>query len=64
MVQEVYDMLNSELQMVHKELNQKKIPRPDNLPRLAGQAHWARALKRRLESSVEVRLLGGSVCPM
>lgn len=51
---EVYGILNKELKMVKKELTQQTRPIPDHMPSLAGQAHWARALRRRLEGPMEV----------
>ncbi|KAF1380471.1 hypothetical protein PFLUV_G00164080 [Perca fluviatilis] len=53
-MEEVYNMLNKELKMANKELNQKTWSSPDHMPRIAGQAHWMRALKHRLESPTEV----------
>lgn len=40
--------------MVNKELNQRTRSTPDHMPRIAGQAHWLRALKHRLEGPMEV----------
>ncbi|XP_028992315.1 dynein axonemal heavy chain 2 isoform X2 [Betta splendens] len=53
-MEEVYNIFNSELKMVNKEMNQRKERFPDYVPHLAGQAHWARALRNRIDKSVEV----------
>jgi len=47
-------MFNEELNAVKKELTQKSVPLPVNHPKFAGQAHWARQLKRRIERSMMV----------
>ncbi|KAM9335593.1 LOW QUALITY PROTEIN: dynein axonemal heavy chain 2 [Symphorus nematophorus] len=51
--EEVYGIFNKELKMVNKELSQRR-SYPDHIPRIAGQAHWMRALKHRLERPMEV----------
>ncbi|XP_039997326.1 dynein heavy chain 2, axonemal [Xiphias gladius] len=53
-VEEVYSIFNRELKMVNKELNQRKRSSPDHMPRIAGQAHWLRALRHRLDRPMEV----------
>ena len=53
---EVYTMFNEELNAVKKELTQKSIPQSYSHPKFAGQALWARQLKRRIERSMGVRL--------
>ena len=47
-------MFNEELNAVKKELTQKSIPQAYSHPRFAGQALWARQLKRRIERSMGV----------
>ncbi|XP_052771287.1 dynein axonemal heavy chain 2-like isoform X2 [Mya arenaria] len=49
---DVYAMFNEELNAVKKELTQKSIPQSPSHPRFAGQALWARQLKRRIERSM------------
>ena len=51
---EVYQMFNDELNQVKKELTQKTVPLPASHPKFAGQAHWARMLKKRIERSMMV----------
>ncbi|XP_042256267.1 dynein axonemal heavy chain 2 [Thunnus maccoyii] len=53
-VEKVYSIFNKELKMVNKELNQEVRSVPDHMPRRAGLAHWARALRRRIERPMEV----------
>ena len=53
---EVYTMFNEELNAVKKELTQKCIPPSFSHPKYAGQALWARQLKRRIERSMGVRV--------
>ena len=53
---DVYTMFMEELNAVKKELTQKSVPLPANHPKYAGQAHWARQLKKRIERSMMVRL--------
>ena len=47
-------MFNDELNAVKKELTQKSIPQSSSHPKFAGQALWARQLKRRIERSMGV----------
>ncbi|KAM8972622.1 dynein axonemal heavy chain 2 [Pelodytes ibericus] len=50
---QVYDMFKVELDLVNKELG-KKIPTvPPHMCRYAGQAHWVRALRRRIDRAME-----------
>ena len=58
---EVYTMFNEELNAVKKELTQKSIPPSFSHPKFAGQALWARQLKRRIERSMGVSFK--RVCP-
>ena len=51
---DVYTMFNDELNAVKKELTQKSSPLPPQHPKFAGQAHWARMLKKRIERSMMV----------
>lgn len=60
-MEEVYNRLNKELKMANKELNQKTWSSPDHMARIAGQAHWVRALKHRLERPMEVSPLDYTV---
>ncbi|KAF3697610.1 Dynein heavy chain 2, axonemal Axonemal beta dynein heavy chain 2 Ciliary dynein heavy chain 2 [Channa argus] len=53
-MEELYSIFKRELKMVNSELNQKARCFPDHIPRLAGQAHWARALRNRLDRPMEV----------
>lgn len=63
-MEEVYNIFNSELKMVNKEMNQRKDRFPDYVPHLAGQAHWARALRNHIDKSVEVNLLDDTIIDM
>nr|XP_046242172.1 dynein axonemal heavy chain 2 isoform X2 [Scatophagus argus] len=51
--EEVYNIFSKELTMVNKELNQRRFF-PDHMPRMAGQAHWVRALRYRIERPMEM----------
>ena len=51
---DVFQMFNDELNAVKKELTQKTTPLPSSHPKFAGQAHWARFLKKRVERSMMV----------
>ncbi len=51
---DVFTMFNDELNAVKKELTQKTVPLPASHPKFAGQAHWARMLKKRIERSMMV----------
>ncbi|XP_078020536.1 dynein axonemal heavy chain 2 [Epinephelus lanceolatus] len=52
--EDVYNIFNKELKMVNKELNQRTWSYPDQMPRLAGHAHWARALRDSIKSPMEL----------
>ncbi|XP_070711337.1 dynein axonemal heavy chain 2 [Pempheris klunzingeri] len=52
--EEMYNIFNKELKMVNKELSQRTKYFPDHMPLKAGQAHWVRALRHRLERPMEV----------
>jgi len=51
---DVYAMFNDELNAIKKELTQKLVALPASHPKYAGQAHWARMLKRGIERSMMV----------
>jgi len=51
---DVYAMFNDELNAIKKELTQKLVALPASHPKYAGQAHWARMLKRGIERSMTV----------
>ena len=51
---DVYAMFNDELNTIKKELTQKLVALPASHPKHAGQAHWARMLKRGIERSMQV----------
>jgi len=51
---DVYSMFNDELNAVKKELTLKLVALPASHPKYAGQAHWARMLKRGIERSMMV----------
>ncbi|KAL7880425.1 hypothetical protein SRHO_G00026790 [Serrasalmus rhombeus] len=51
---DVYTLFSKELYLVNKELSQKAIHTPAHIPQNAGHAHWARALRRRIERPMEV----------
>ncbi|KAM9407837.1 LOW QUALITY PROTEIN: dynein axonemal heavy chain 2 [Salvelinus alpinus] len=51
---DVYGLFNKELNLVNKELSKKVLHTPAHMPLHAGQAHWARALRRRIERPMEV----------
>ncbi|XP_044040597.1 dynein axonemal heavy chain 2-like isoform X2 [Siniperca chuatsi] len=53
-VEEVFKIFNKEIKMVNKELNQSTRSSPDHMPRMAGQAHWVRALRHRLKRPMEL----------
>uniref|UniRef100_UPI0037E8313A dynein axonemal heavy chain 2 n=1 Tax=Semicossyphus pulcher TaxID=241346 RepID=UPI0037E8313A len=53
-VEEVYNIFHKEIEMVKKELNKKTWPSLDHIPPKAGQAHWLRALRHRLERPMEL----------
>lgn len=52
--EEIYTIFNTELKLVNNELNQQTKCFPDDLPLLAGQAHWVMALRHRIERQMEV----------
>lgn len=52
---DVYAMFNDELNTIKKELMQKLVALPASHPKYAGQAHWARLLKKSIERSMTVR---------
>ncbi|XP_073510575.1 dynein axonemal heavy chain 2 isoform X2 [Phyllobates terribilis] len=49
----VYELFKNELDLVNKELGQKVPTVAPHMCRYAGQAHWARALKRRIDRPME-----------
>uniref|UniRef100_A0A3P8VN13 Dynein axonemal heavy chain 2 n=1 Tax=Cynoglossus semilaevis TaxID=244447 RepID=A0A3P8VN13_CYNSE len=51
--EEIYTIFNTELKLVNNELNQQTKCFPDDLPLLAGQAHWVMALRHRIERQME-----------
>ncbi|XP_063042411.1 dynein axonemal heavy chain 2 [Engraulis encrasicolus] len=51
---DVYGLFNRELSLVNKELSRKSFYLPPHMPKNAGQAHWARALRRRIDKPMEV----------
>uniref|UniRef100_A0A8C2ZK56 Dynein axonemal heavy chain 2 n=1 Tax=Cyclopterus lumpus TaxID=8103 RepID=A0A8C2ZK56_CYCLU len=53
-VEQVINIVDKELKMVNKELNRGMRSLSDHMPQFAGQAHWLRALKRRLARPMEV----------
>ncbi|KAM6908918.1 dynein axonemal heavy chain 2 [Xenentodon cancila] len=52
--EEVYEIFNKELKMVNKELNERKIPSIDHIPKSMDEVMWARALRHRLDRPIEV----------
>ncbi|XP_071333968.1 dynein axonemal heavy chain 2 [Trachinotus anak] len=52
--EEVHIIFDRDLKIVNKELSQRTRPSADHMPQLAGQAHWVRALRHRLDRSMEV----------
>ncbi|KAL0970220.1 hypothetical protein UPYG_G00238880 [Umbra pygmaea] len=48
----VYGLFRKELNLVNRELSKKPHMAP-HMPHYAGQAHWARALRRRVDRSME-----------
>lgn len=53
---DVYAMFIDELNIIKKELTLKLVALPASHPKYAGQAHWARLLKRGIERSMTVGL--------
>ncbi|KAJ8389318.1 hypothetical protein AAFF_G00121830 [Aldrovandia affinis] len=51
---EVYGIFSKELNTVNRELTRKVQQMPAHIPEHAGQAQWAVALRRRIESPMEV----------
>ncbi|MGH0186895.1 UNVERIFIED_CONTAM: hypothetical protein FKN15_022868, partial [Acipenser sinensis] len=51
---DVYALYNDELSRVSRELSRKICILPAHMPQYAGQAHWARALRRRIERPMEI----------
>ncbi|XP_063786889.1 dynein axonemal heavy chain 2 [Pseudophryne corroboree] len=51
---QVYELLKNELDLVNKELGRRDPTVPSHMCTCAGQAHWARALKRRIERPMEI----------
>ncbi|KAI4898373.1 hypothetical protein NFI96_012388, partial [Prochilodus magdalenae] len=51
---DVYTLFSKELYLVNKELSRKAFHTPADMPQNAGHAHWARALRRRIERPIEV----------
>jgi len=51
---DVYAMFIDELNIIKKELTLKLVALPASHPKYAGQAHWARLLKRGIERSMTV----------
>ncbi|XP_077117756.1 dynein axonemal heavy chain 2 [Ranitomeya variabilis] len=49
----VYELFKNELDLVNKELGQKVPTVAPHMCRYAGQAHWVRALKRRIDRPME-----------
>ncbi|XP_063305793.1 dynein axonemal heavy chain 2 [Pelobates fuscus] len=50
---QVYEIFKQELDLVNKELGKKVPPVPRNMCRYAGQAHWARSLRQRIDRAME-----------
>ncbi|XP_066578473.1 dynein axonemal heavy chain 2 [Amia ocellicauda] len=50
---DVLALFKEELGLVNRELSRKSAPLPAHQPRQAGQAHWARALRRRVDRPME-----------
>ncbi|GCB82996.1 hypothetical protein scyTo_0023517, partial [Scyliorhinus torazame] len=50
---EVYILFNEELSWVNKDLNRKAMYLAPQMPHFAGQAHWARSLRRRIDRSMQ-----------
>ncbi|KAG8535846.1 hypothetical protein GDO81_027643, partial [Engystomops pustulosus] len=51
---QVYELFKNELDLVNKELGKKVPTVAPHMCRYAGQAHWARALKRRIDRPMQV----------
>ncbi|XP_078389870.1 dynein axonemal heavy chain 2 [Cetorhinus maximus] len=50
----VYILFNEELSWVNKDLNRKAIHLAPQMPQFAGQAHWGRSLRRRIDRSMQL----------
>lgn len=57
MADELYNIIKKDIEMVNKELKQRKVRFPDHKTTLAQQAQWAAALKHRLDELMEVNYL-------
>ena len=53
---DLYSMFNEELTLVKKEFNRHNPTLPLSQPRYAGEATWARLLKRRIDVPTKVRI--------
>ncbi|XP_030042289.1 dynein axonemal heavy chain 2 [Microcaecilia unicolor] len=49
----IYNLLNDELAQVNKLLSKKQPRLPSHICRFAGQGHWVRAMRRRIERPIE-----------
>ena len=58
---ELFSMFNEDLNMVKEEFNKQNPKLTPSMPRFAGKATWATALKRRVEAPMKVR---GAQCLM
>ena len=53
---DLYAMFSEELNMVKKEFSKQSPALPSSQPKFAGMATWVRALKRRVDLPMKVRL--------
>ncbi|XP_047186413.1 dynein axonemal heavy chain 2 isoform X2 [Scophthalmus maximus] len=53
-LEEVYNVINMELQLVNKELNQRRVSYPGHLSQIAGYTQWVMALRHRIDRPIEV----------
>nr|XP_015801752.2 dynein axonemal heavy chain 2 [Nothobranchius furzeri] len=51
--EKVVSLFNDELQSVNRAMNQEEWPFPDHIPKIVGQALWAKACKHKLTESME-----------
>ena len=51
---ELFSMFNEDLNMVKEEFNKQNPKLTSSMPRFAGKATWATALKRRVEAPMKV----------
>ncbi|MCI4377271.1 hypothetical protein PGIGA_G00201730 [Pangasianodon gigas] len=51
---EVYSLFTKELDLVKTKLGQKEVCTPAHMPQYAGQAHWVRAMRHRIDRQMEV----------